>query len=372
MTAPGPDPEAHALDARILALIARGEGAPRDDAGFEALARDLFRHQYRRNAPYRRLCDADGVTPDALERIEAIPACPTDAFKRFELVTFPVSAAAVCYVSSGTTAEARSRHWLPTLDLYHAALRASFEWYVRPDGRAPRHLVLFPSPETSPDSSLGAMLAAVAGPPGTPGVAWLVPDPDDASPVHAVLHAAETAGEPITVLGTAFSFVHLCDGLAARDTRVALAPGSRILETGGYKGRARAVPRDALYEAIRARLGVERDMIVNEYGMTEMGSQFYDGTLRAALGLPARADRIKRPPPWVRSWVVDPADPAREVPDGATGILKHLDLVNRGSVCGLLTADRARRVGDGFEVLGRAAGADLRGCSLALERLQSP
>ena len=111
-------------------------------------------------------------------------------------------------------------------------------------------------------------------------------------------------------------------------------------------------------------------MIVNEYGMTEMGAQFYDDTLRAALGLPAHDDRVKRPPPWVRSWVVEPADPSCEVADGAEGILKHLDLVNRGSVCCLLTGDRGRRVRDGFEVVGRAAGAALRGCSLRLEELR--
>ena len=362
------EPTAAALDARILALIAKGEGAARDDAEFEALARDLFAYQYARNAPYRRLCDADGVTADSLARIQEIPACPTDAFRSHELVTFPVDAAAAVFVSSGTTAAARSRHWLPTLALYHAALHASFEWFVRPDGGPRRTLVLFPSPEAAPESSLGAMLALVA-PPGSPGVTWLVSDPNAIGPAHSVLAEAEAAGEPIAVLGTAFSFVHLCDGLEDLAVDFRLPRGSRVMDTGGYKGRSREVPRDALYGAIAATLGVPISMIVNEYGMTEMGSQFYDGTLRAALGFPGRADRVKRAPPWVRSWVVEPADPTREVADGATGILKHLDLVNRGSVCCLLTADRARRVGDGFEVLGRAAGAELRGCSLALERL---
>jgi hypothetical protein len=361
--------EAAALDGRILALIGRGEGAPRDDAAFAALARDLFAHQYARNAPYRRLCEADGVAPDPALPLERIPACPTEAFKRHVLTTFPPDRAVVGFRSSGTTGQVPGRHLLPTLALYHAALRASFDWYVQPDGRCSRTLVLFPAPEAAPDSSLGAMLARVA-PPGAPGGAWLVPDPVDVAPAHAVLAAAQAAGEPIAVLGTAFSFVHLCDGLEALGPDVRLPRGSRVMETGGYKGRSREVARDQLYAMLTRRLGVPDAMIVNEYGMTEMGSQCYDGTLRAALGLPGRADRVKRAPPWLRSWVVDPADPTREVADGAIGILKHLDLVNRGSVCCLLTGDRARRAGDGFELLGRAAGAELRGCSLRLEQLE--
>jgi hypothetical protein len=68
--------------------------------------------------------------------------------------------------------------------------------------------------------------------------------------------------------------------------------------------------------------------------------------------------------------VVDPADVNREVADGEEGILKHFDLVNRGSVSAILTGDRGRRVGDGYVVLGRAHGAQLRGCSLALEELR--
>lgn len=364
------DPEVLALDARILALIARGEGGPRVDGEFEGLARDLFGHQYQHNVPYRRLCDADGVSPDTLRRIEDIPACPTEAFKRYELVTFPPTGAALAFVSSGTTGEARSRHVLDTSALYDAALFASYRHFVQPDRDRLRLLLLFPTFADAPGSSLGYMLDHVRARLGTPDSArGVVVGRLDVDGTLAELRRAARDGAPLVVLGTAFSFVHLLDAMAERDARVALPPGSRVMETGGYKGRSREVPRDALYGAIATRLGVAPAMIVNEYGMTEMGSQFYDGTLRAALGCPGRPDRVKRPPPWVRSWVVEPSDPTREVSDGATGVLKHLDLVNRGSVCCLLTGDRARRVGDGFEVLGRAAGAELRGCSLALERL---
>ena len=366
MSAPGPDQ----LDERILELCRKGEGAPRDDAAFDSLARDLFAHQYAHNEPYRRLCDAEGVTPASLASLSQIPACPTDAFREFDLTTFPTAEAAVRFDSSGTIGDAPIRHFLPHVKLYEAALLESFAWYVMPDTKRMRLLVLFPTPGQAPHSSLAHMLGEVAQHHGGRRVQWAVPDPDEIVPVYDVLRHRQASGKPLMILGTAFSFVHLCDGLEDLAVDFQLPPGSRAMETGGYKGHSRELLRDDLYSLIHRWVGIPEAMIVNEYGMTEMGSQFYDATLRAALGLPAEDDRVKRPPPWVRSWVVEPADPTREVADGAEGILKHLDLVNRGSVCCLLTADRGRRVGDGFEVLGRASGAALRGCSLRLEELR--
>ncbi|MFN8559346.1 MAG: hypothetical protein U0531_19080 [Dehalococcoidia bacterium] len=110
------------------------------------------------------------------------------------------------------------------------------------------------------------------------------------------------------------------------------------------------------------------DHVVNEYGMTEMTSQFYDDALRrAALGLPA-GPRRKASPPWVRTLVVDPftMTPARF---GRTGVLCHFDLGNLDSVMALQTADLGVADEMGFEILGRAAGAEARGCSLAVEEL---
>jgi hypothetical protein len=59
-------------------------------------------------------------------------------------------------------------------------------------------------------------------------------------------------------------------------------------------------------------------------------------------------------------------EPARA---GAIGSLSILDLANTGSVIAIQTADLGRRLGDGFEVLGREAGAEARGCSIAADLL---
>jgi hypothetical protein len=108
---------------------------------------------------------------------------------------------------------------------------------------------------------------------------------------------------------------------------------------------------------------VPPERIVNQYGMTELGSQFYDGVL-ATQGDP----RCKLGPPWARVRVVDPRSNA-PVGEGEVGAIQVFDLANTGSVLAIQTADLGRSVGPGFEVLGREAGAEARGCSIALDEL---
>ena len=145
--------------------------------------------------------------------------------------------------------------------------------------------------------------------------------------------------------------------------RVSLPRGSRVMETGGFKGRSRVLSREALYAEIEKRLGVPPGRIVNQYGMTELGSQFYDSVLRFR-GEPRRKLR----PPWTRVRIVDPRTGA-EASAGERGIITIIDLANTGSVLAVQTADLGRTIEDGFEVLGREPGAEARGCSIAADEM---
>ena len=55
---------------------------------------------------------------------------------------------------------------------------------------------------------------------------------------------------------------------------------------------------------------------------------------------------------------------------GSSGLLAVFDLANLGSAVHLLTEDLGVAEGEGFRLLGRAAGAELRGCSLVVEELR--
>ncbi len=363
---------------------------PPDEARFNDLALRVFAYQFAANAPYRRFCERRGVRPDDVRHWYDIPAVATDAFKEMPLTCFPPEQAQAVFVTSGTTRQVqRGRHYLRTLDLYHASLLPNFAAHLLPDGARLPAVVLGFSPEAMPQSSLAHMFGVVidrlCAPDG--GRTYFAgPEGVDLDGATARLAELADAGRPVLLMGTAFAFVHLLDFLAVRGMRLPLPPGSRLMDTGGYKGRSREVPKDELYDLYTEVLGIPADHIVNEYGMTEMASQFYDDVLRngylsptplqvgGAPSIPAerstrggeKAARRKAPPPWVRTLVVDPETLA-PLPAGSTGLLRHYDLANLDSVMALQTADLGVADAHGFEIVGRAAGAEARGCSLAVE-----
>jgi hypothetical protein len=268
--------------------------------------------------------------------------------------------------TSGTATAARGALHLDTLELYEASLLPCFERHVLPDlepiARLPI-LVLAPSPDELPDSSLSHMFGVVLRARGAPGSGFFVKGGELRA--QELIQDLERAAGPIALCGTAFAFVFLLDELARRGARLALPPGSRVMETGGFKGRSREVGREALHAALEQRLGVPASRIVNQYGMTELGSQFYDSVLREP-GAPRR----KLGPPWARVRLVDSVTGAA-ARAGAVGAIAVVDLANTGSVLALQTADLGRAIADGFDVLGREPGAEARGCSIAADELLS-
>ncbi|MBB4638320.1 long-chain fatty acid--CoA ligase [Longimicrobium terrae] len=361
----------HAADlrAQLLARIAAGPHAPLSDGDFNRLALAIFAHQFACNTPYRLFCERRGMRPGTVADWTEVPAVPTDAFKAAALVCGDPEAAQAVFRTSGTTAgrERRGTHYLPDVALYDAALRAGFSAHLLPDGARLPVISLVPPPAEMGDSSLSHMAGAVVADYGTERSGWFV-SPDggiDHAGLDNALRGAVERGEPVCILGTAFAFVHWLDALRESDTRHALPPGSRLMDTGGFKGRSREVTREELYAGLTDRLGIPAAWCVNEYGMTEMSSQFYDGVAGAAL---APTERMHVGPVWVRTQATDP-ETLRPLPHGGVGVLRHLDLANLNSVMAIQTADLGFTTPEGFRVLGRATGAEARGCSLAMDDL---
>jgi len=370
-TADAPLTDATNLQSRLLGVIARGAHAPLDDAEWDALAPAVFAHQYACNAPYRAYCDRRGATPETVARWSDVPAVPTDAFKAAALVCGDPASAAAVFRTSGTTQgrERRGTHYVADLSLYDAALRAGFGAHLLPNGARPRILSLVPSPGELGDSSLSHMIGEVMEDFAAPGSGWFVRA--DGGIAHErlrdALRAAEAEGTPVCIPGTAFAFVHWLDALTADGARFHLPEGSRVMDTGGFKGRSREVTREELYAGIHERLGIAPAWCVNEYGMTEMSSQFYDGVAGTAA---VPGERLHVGPAWVRTQAADPETLA-PLPHGETGVLRHYDLANLHSVVAIQTADLGFTTPAGFRVIGRAQGAEARGCSIAMDELLS-
>jgi len=375
----GPDATAarRALDEAVLAWMS--EPVWRDDeARFDLLARAIFAFQIEHCPPYGRFCAARDAAPDSITDWRAIPAVPTGAFKEIALRCFEPERTCKTFRTSGTATEQRGELHLDTLVLYEASLLASLRTLLIPDrvtttgdGAARMTMrILAPSAEEAPDSSLSHMFAVLVRAHGATDSAFDVRDGRlDVEAVVGSLERAQHTGEPLLLAGTAFAFVHLLDALEARGDRFTAPRGSRVMETGGFKGRSRELPREVLHERLTERLGVPRACIVNQYGMTELGSQFYDSVLVDPGG-----PRRKLGPPWARVRIVDP-ETGHDATPGDVGMVVVHDLANTGSVAAIQTADLGRAVVDaagasiGFEILGRDPGAEARGCSIAADEM---
>jgi hypothetical protein len=332
------------LQQRIRSFINDGTG------DFAALALEVFTFQREHNPIYRAYCDRQ----PAVKTWRQIPAVPTSAFKEFAITCFPVEEAVAEFHTSGTTRAKAGKHFFKTLELYEAAITPNFQQHLLPEGAQLPMLILLPSPVAAPHSSLSHMMGVVAG----EEVEYFVED--GTLHLERLTHRLcemQWDSQPVFLLGTAFAFVNFFD----QNPQFALPAGSRAMETGGFKGRSREVSKAELYRLFRERLGVE--YVINEYGMTELSTQFYDER---------PGSNVKDVPPWARVLIIDPAT-GKEAPPGQSGLIRVFDLANLWSSLCVQTEDLGIAREDGrFEIVGRMPGAEVRGCSLNAESLPNP
>lgn len=350
-----------------------------DEDAFDRRAYDLYTAQRAAIPAYDAWCAHElGQRRDPRVRgWRDIPALPIAAYKSLRVSSGldPVAT----WRSSGTTMRERSTHELADTALYDTSIDAGVRTALLPDvaagARAP-----MPCVQLQPTASDGAHTSSLThmydrirtGPWCTDaGVfvdgGYVV----DAAGAWAALERAAATGEAVVVLATSFALVMLLEDARVRTLpALRLAEGSRIVDTGGYKGRTRELDRRELLELIRQRLGVEPAWCENEYGMSELSSQAWLGTVATALGRRCADPQSPRwMPAWMRIEVVDPAT-LDAVADGEQGLLVVHDLANGWSCGAVRTEDLAIRRGASFELVGRAPGAQLKGCSLRLEDIQ--
>jgi hypothetical protein len=334
-------------------------------ANFNELALELFELQFKSNLAYRRLCETRGCRPGGIKSWHRIPAVATAAFKELELSCLPGDERTAVFFSSGTTQVRPSRHFHnPTsLNLYEQSLTTWFECQFGTGIRPRRALALTPDASQAPNSSLVHMFETLrrelgfdrfefAGEVDAEG-AWALNQMRSVE----ILREAAALGERVLIFGTAFSYVYLLDFLSEQNVQLRLPSGSYALETGGYKGRSRTLPKTELHSLITQRFGIPPCNIVGEYGMSELGSQGYDHVVET------RGARRFRFPPWARIQIISP-ETGLEVPAGEAGLIRVFDLANAYSVLAVQTEDLGISGESGLELLGRAVAAEPRGCSL--------
>ena len=312
----------------VCEFIRRCAADPSHDAGFEALAQELFRWQ-RENVPdYRRF--VGDIESSVSYRQHPVP---TPLFTRFR---FCAGESTVHFQTSGTTAGIRGHHYMPDAEAYALSVTSGVARlpFAIPTSNT---VSLCPNSEEFPESSLGRMIAILS-----PSARSFF------SRTHGVHQEACWANlrqqnEPVFLASTALALADLLD----EGSRLTLPHGSVLMITGGYKGQQKSIPEALLHQKALQQLGSSTQLI-REYGMTELSSQLWD------WGEGYRA------PPWLKVWT--------QFPDTAgVGQLCFADLANWGSCMVVETQDMGR-VQDGVvELLGRIPGMRARGCSLVAE-----
>jgi len=333
-------------------------------AQFETLALEVFAHQFERIPAYRQVCERRGATPATVRDWQDIPAVPTLAFKQVEL---RCAEAERVFLTTGTSAGGarRGRHALPDLRLYRAAAAAGMKEFLFPDVEAMRILSLVAASAECPESSLAQMIAwAMEQFGGTPGSAVFVRAGEvDLPGFVTALRQSERDGAPVCIMSTTSALLRFFDYCRAHNLSFRLPHGSRLMDTGGSKGGGRALSAAGVRHACWNTLAVPGYFCANEYGMSELSSQYYDSVIRDRhAGRLSR--RAKAGPHWLRTVLLDPGT-LRQVPAGERGLLCHFDLANAGTAVAVLTEDVGYTVENGFIITGRVAGAEARGCSLS-------
>jgi hypothetical protein len=332
---------------------------------FARLAIARFHQQASQIPPYAAYVRHLGIDVATLHEWRDIPPVPASAFKSHDLTSAPPGSERVLFETSGTTISRPGRVRLAGTDSYDASLLESFRRHLLPDGAVTPAVVFGPTRSEAPHSSLWYMCDRAVSKLARSGV-WIVHDGrPDWDLADRTLETAVSEGMPVLVLGTTLLLAAYGERLQASGRRFALPLGSRVMDTGGAKGQRMEFAREEIEGMLEGSLGIPPTHLVNEYGMAELASQFYDDSLRAHMeGRPALPG--KTIPPWVRTRVLDPETMA-ERPEGSRGLLVHYDLANVETPFAVQTEDIGTLRAGRLLIEGRLSGAEARGCSLSFE-----
>ncbi|MCJ8167419.1 acyl transferase [Pontibacter sp. E15-1] len=310
---------------------------------FEAVALDLFRYQAQHNPVYRAYIHYLGIKPGEITVLEQLPFLPIEFFKEQEVKTGEFTPK-VTFYSSGTTKQVRSRHLVPSLDLYHAVAQRTFEQFYGPL-REYVVLALLPSYLEQGGSSLVAMVDFFIRQTQQREHGFYLRN-------HTLLlqamRQARQRGKKVLLIGVSYALLDLAEELLGLED----FSGVTVMETGGMKGRRREMIREELHAQLKAGFGVEA--IHSEYGMTELLSQGY-----------SKGNGVFWPGYSMRVLLRDLNDPFDISLQHRSGGINVIDLANVHSCAFVETKDIGRVSADGsFEVLGRFDNSDIRGCNL--------
>jgi len=313
------------------------------DNNFNIKALELFHWQVKNNAVYRKFLTLLKVPVQQIKHYSEIPHLPVELFKYHPIICIEnIENAQLVFKSSGTTLDARSKHFVFQPDVYEdSILRGFTPTYGDPKGYC--FLALLPSYIEQSNSSLIYMVDFLMKKSHHTQNNYYLYNFED---LANVLIALEKAQQKTLLIGVSYA---LLDFAAQYPMPL---KHTIVMETGGMKGRRREMIKSELHGHLKAAFKV--NTIHSEYGMTELLSQSYSTGKGIFTCSPTQKIIIK-----------DLYDPFALCKTGQSGRINIIDFANIDSCAFIQTADLGKIYADGtFEVLGRIDNSDIRGCNL--------
>lgn len=304
------------------------------------------------------------------------PYVPVSAFKTVDLAATDVPPTSpLHFETSGTSDGQPGRVRLLDARAYDLSLLAGFRHFVLPDAPPKmRCLSLVPTEQVRPHSSLGHMTRVVMQHVDDGHGGWFLGAQLDLAGLRAALAGAAEDGVPVLVLATSLALELVLQAWPDAET-LQLPPGSRLMDTGGPKGRTMHADRPTQHAWLQQVWGLDPDYVVGELGMTELATPRYEPVLRARVRGDVGGQRVYVGPPWLRTVALD-LRTQQPLPPGEVGMLAHVDLANLDTPAWILTADLGRVLsgdnfggGEAIGLEGRVPGSEWRGCGLDAEAL---
>lgn len=339
---------------------------------FNELFCDLYQEQLKHNPVMKKYYDSF-ISDVYIAEYRHLPPIPVQFFKEFEMRSYETHDRERCWHSSGTSGKI-SKTFLSNTEIYDLVIRKLWKSRVpqfgRLIGRTPTTYRLIPTEKSWPNSSLAHFfdLGQKIEAPDFSSV-WVTPYQlqDDSGRFEVdydqlinMFESHEDYGIPARLVGTSYAIASVFDKLQELNARFKLPEGSSVLDTGGYKGLVRDRSREEFLDQAFDTLNLDPAHCVNEYGMSELSSHFWN--------LYLDGEEWWYVPPWVR---VRSADPLTNE-DSPEGVAVFYDLANVWSCCAVQTQDRVELMQRGnrqyIRPLGRVKDAELKGCSITAEQ----
>lgn len=337
---------------QVIALRRQFGDLLQSSEGWDEFALDLFRFQATYNDPYARFVSLRGVNPSNVGSINDIPFLPVEVFQRHRVSVFTESLQGEqVFLSSGTTSESQSHHYLDDPAWYRMlALEGFKRCYGSYEDVA--FLGLLPGYIERGHSSLVHMVKDFmsASPHSNADTDFFLRDWDRLERRLDGLNRMDVPPKKVIIVGVTHALLDWAEtGVrASRWKNLTI----EIVETGGMKGTRKEWIRREVHRMLSTLSTT--GLVGSEYGMTEMLSQAW-----------SREKGLFQMPPWLQFRLGSLTDPGEWQPAGRQGRIHVMDLGNITSCSFLATGDIGRlNERQQLEVLGRFDHAQIRGCNL--------